>query len=56
MVWTEGTSWGPGGGLAWQVFGADGRPTTEHGKQDRVPVWSFAAVVPANAGGFTIFY
>lgn len=56
MVWTEGTAWARGGALAWQVFGADGRPTRERGRLAGVPAWSFAAAVPSPGGGFTILY
>jgi hypothetical protein len=56
MVWTEGTAWGRGGALAWQMFGADGRPAGEHGRLAGLPAWSFAAVAPSATGGFTILY
>ena len=56
LAWTEGTSWGRGGALAWQIFGPDGRPTAVKGAQAGVPVWSFTAVVSRPDGGFTIFY
>jgi hypothetical protein len=56
MAWTEGTSWGRGGSLAWQVFGPDGRPTAVLGSLGGVPAWSFPAVVARADGGFTILY
>jgi hypothetical protein len=56
LAWTEGTSWGRGGSLAWQVFAADGRPTSVRGTRAGVPVWSFPAVVARPDGGFTILY
>lgn len=58
LVWTEGTSWARGGGLAWRVFDRqlaarlDARGTIVAG----VPAWSFAAPVARQDGGFTIFY
>ena len=56
LAWTEGTSWGRGGSLAWQVFGPDGRPTAVRGGQAGVPAWSFPAVIARPDGGFTILY
>jgi hypothetical protein len=56
MAWTEGTSWGRGGSLAWQVFGPDGRPTAVLGSKGVVPAWSFPAVIARVDGGFTILY
>jgi len=56
LVWTEGTAWQRGGSVAWQVFSADGRPTTEHGRVDGVPVWSLAAAYARPDGRFTIVY
>ncbi len=56
LAWTEGTAWGRGGSLAWQVFGPDGRPTAVKGAESGVPVWSFPAVMSRSDGGFTIFY
>jgi hypothetical protein len=56
LVWTDGMGWNRGGGLAWQVFDSDGRPTAEQGKASGVPVWSLVAVVPRSGGGFTVVY
>lgn len=56
LVWTEGTGWGKGGSLAWQVFGRDGAPTAERGRESGVPAWSFAAVYVDPAGNFAIVY
>jgi hypothetical protein len=56
LAWTDGTSWGRGGSLAWQVFGPDGRPTAVRGTQSGVPAWSFQAVIARPDGGFTIVY
>ena len=56
LAWTEGTGWEKGGGLAWQVFGNGGKPTSEHGRTDGVPVWGSPAVVARSDGGFMIFY
>lgn len=56
LVWTEGTGWQRGGGLAWQVFGRDGKPTAPPQRRDGVPVWGLAAAVAEPDGGFTVFY
>lgn len=56
LVWTEGTAWGRGGSVAWQVFRPDGTPTSERGTQSGVPPWSFAATAADAAGDFTIYY
>jgi hypothetical protein len=56
LAWTDGTAWARGGSLAWQAFGADGRPTAVKGTQPGIPVWSFTAVLARPDGGFTVFY
>jgi hypothetical protein len=56
LVWTEGMGWKRGGLLAWQVFDAEGKPTTEKGRADGVPVWSLVTVFTRPEGGFTILY
>jgi hypothetical protein len=56
MVWAEGTSWAKGGALGWQVFDAEGRPTSAAGTQPGVPVWSFGTAIARRDGGFTILY
>jgi hypothetical protein len=55
LAWTEGTGWQKGGGIAWQIFDATGRPLGTGGKPEGVvPVWGLAAVVARPDGGFTI--
>jgi hypothetical protein len=57
LVWTEGTDWERGGGLAWQVFDEKGRPTKSRGRVDKaIPVWSFAAVYTEPDDSFMIVY
>ena len=57
LVWTEGTGWQKGGDLAWQVFDATGQPTAEKGRiNGGIPVWSFAAVIARQDGGFAIIH
>jgi len=56
VVWTEGTGWQRGGAVAWQVFGADGKPTVEPHRRTGVPIWGLAAAVPEPDGAFTVIY
>ena len=40
IAWTEGTAWGKGGSLAWQVFDPQGQPVgTARGRSEDLPVW-----------------
>ena len=56
VAWTEGTSFGKGGSLAWQAFDRDGKPIAGRaGRADGVPAWSVPAVVPTG-DGFTIVF
>jgi hypothetical protein len=56
VAWTEGTGWQRGGSVAWQVFDAEGNPTTEKGRAPGVPVWGLVAAVARADGGFVIFH
>jgi hypothetical protein len=56
LAWTEGMGWNRGGSLAWQVFGKDGKPTAEKGRERGVPVWSLVAAFARPDGRFTIVY
>jgi hypothetical protein len=56
LVWTEGTTWGRVGSIAWQTFDEGLRATSPPGRQPGLPAWSFAAVLPRPDGGFTILY
>jgi len=56
LAWSEGTAWQRGGSVAWQVFGKDGRPTSEKGQSQGVPIWGLAAAYARRDGGFTILY
>jgi len=56
MVWTEGTGWQRGGALAWQLFDKTGKPLEERGREEGVPVWSFAAAYAKPDGSFVIVY
>jgi hypothetical protein len=57
VVWTEGTGWGKGGALKWQVFDAAGKPLAGGmGRADDVPVWGVPAAVAGPGGTFTVIY
>ena len=56
LAWTDGTGWGQGGSLAWQVFDRQGRPSGDAGSVRELPPWSFAAAFGRPDGGFTIIY
>jgi hypothetical protein len=57
LAWTEGTGWQRGGALAWQVYGPDGRPTSERGRvEGAIPVWGLPAAVANADGTFLIFH
>jgi len=56
LAWSEGTAWQKGGAVAWQVFGKDGRPTSEKGQSDGVPIWGLTAAYARRDGGFRILY
>jgi hypothetical protein len=56
LVWTEGTGWAKGGAVAWQLYGTDGKPTSESGRVEGVPIWSLAAAYAEPTGHFAIVY
>jgi hypothetical protein len=56
LVWTEGMRWNLGGSVAWQVFDKRGKPTSEKGRAEGVPVWSLVAVFSRADRGFTVVY
>jgi hypothetical protein len=57
FVWTEGTGWNKGGGLAWQLFDGSGRAlSTEKGQAPGIATWSFAAAYAREDGSFVILY
>jgi hypothetical protein len=57
LCWTEGTGWERGGALAWQLFGADGKPVAGGaGRVDGVPAWSFGTPLALRDGNFTLYY
>ena len=56
LAWTEGTGWGKGGAVAWQLYDASGSPTSEKGRAEGVPTWSLIAAVTKPDGNFIIIY
>ena len=56
LAWTEGTAWGKGGAVGWQLYDADGGPTSEKGQTDGVPVWSLVTAFAKPDGNFVIVY
>ncbi|MSU63218.1 MAG: hypothetical protein EXS31_12620 [Pedosphaera sp.] len=56
VAWSEGTGWNRGGAFAWQLFDSTGKATDVKGRQDGVPVWSFAATVAKVDGSFLILH
>ena len=56
LAWTEGTAWGKGGAVGWQLYDAAGNPTSEKGQADGVPVWSLVTAFTRPEGSFVIVY
>ncbi len=56
LAWVEGSGWQKGGALAWQVFDPNGRPTSEKGGGEGVPVWSLISGYARPDGGFAVVY
>jgi hypothetical protein len=56
LVWLEGTGWAKGGSVAWQLYDASGRATSDRGSAGGVPTWGLAAAAPLADGRFLILY
>ncbi|HEY6168377.1 MAG TPA: hypothetical protein VI454_10080, partial [Verrucomicrobiae bacterium] len=56
MAWADGTGWNKGGSVAWQVFDVEGKPTSEKGMRNGVPVWSLATAYAKPDGSFVVVY
>jgi hypothetical protein len=56
FAWTEGTGWGSGGSLEWQVFDKNGTPTGEKGSVSDLPAWSFGAAFVRPDESFAMLY
>jgi hypothetical protein len=56
LAWTEGTAWGKGGSVAWQLFDGGGVPVGRQGRASGLPVWDLVGAYAAPDGGFTVLY
>jgi hypothetical protein len=56
LAWIEGASWNKGGALAWQRFGADGKPAGAIGRRVDTPAWDIPAVAVKPDGSFVVLY
>ncbi len=56
LVWAEGTAWGKGGSVDYQVFDKNDQPTLVKGCKEGLKTWSFAAAFADPDGNFTIIY
>lgn len=56
LVWTEGTSWGKSGSVAWQLYSKDGTPLSRINRAEGLPAWSLAAAFTQPSGDFVIVY
>ena len=56
LAWVEGSSWGKGGSVTWQVYDQHGKPTSATGRAEGVPVWSLISAFPKPDGDFVIVY
>jgi hypothetical protein len=56
LVWTEGTTWGKGGRVAWQLYRQDGKPISGSGHAEGLPAWSLAAAFTQPSGDFVIVF
>jgi hypothetical protein len=56
FVWTENTSWGKGGTIAWRQFNSEGKPISEENRAEGLPVWGLATAFADAKGDFVIVY
>ncbi|MCC2668695.1 MAG: hypothetical protein K0Q72_1166 [Armatimonadetes bacterium] len=56
FAWTEGTGWNRGGSLAWQLYDASGRPTSQGRQEGGIPVWGLAAAAARPDGTFLLIH
>jgi hypothetical protein len=54
LAWTEGTAWGRGGTLAWELRSQSGRRLDGRSGDGDVPAWSLVAAVAMPDGSFVI--
>ena len=56
FAWTEGTAWGKGGSLMWQVFDKNGKPVGEKGYADGVASWSLITAFVQADSSFVLMF
>ena len=56
LAWTEGTTWGKGGDVAWQRFDSGGKPAGSKRQVPGLPTWSLVAAVATQDDRFVIVY
>lgn len=57
LAWTEGTAWGKGGSLVWQLFDKNGKPIGERGHAGSgVSVWSLLTAFARPDGSFILIF
>lgn len=57
LAWSEGTGWGKGGAVVWQVFDKDGSALAGGaGRAEGLPAWSVVAVLARPDDTFAILY
>jgi hypothetical protein len=56
LAWAEGTGWNKGGSVAWQLYDQAGKPTSDKGRADGLPVWGLATAFANPDGTFVIVY
>jgi hypothetical protein len=56
LVWTEGTGWAKGGAVGWQLYDANGEPTSQKGRAEGLPTWSLATAYSKPDGNFVIIF
>ena len=56
VAWAEGTGWQRGGTLVWQVYDSAGRPISDRGRGDGIPVWGLPTAYVGADGKFVIVY
>jgi hypothetical protein len=56
LTWTEGTGWGKGGAVVWQLYTKEGKLASEQGHAEGLPAWSFATAYALRGGQFVVMY
>jgi hypothetical protein len=56
LAWAEGTGWGKGGAVAWQIYDRDGNPLSNKGHADGLKPWSLPTAFAEPNGDFALVY